>query len=99
LDIEFLALYLKHEKVRHMLASKMEGTTGRQRLPKAVLEAFPIPLPPVHEQRIIASVLRTVQRAKEATEKVLAAVRELKTSLMKHLFTYGPVPVEEAERV
>lgn len=99
LDIEFLALYLKHEKVRHMLASKMEGTTGRQRLPKAVLEAFPIPLPPVHEQRIIASVLRTVQRAKEATEKVLAAVRELKTSLMKHLFTYGPVPVEAAERV
>lgn len=96
---EFLSLYLKHPDVRHALASKMEGTTGRQRLPKSVLQALLIPLPPVAEQHTIAHVLWTVHRAKEATETVIAAARELKKSLIQHLFTYGPVPVEKAVRV
>jgi len=97
--LEFLAYYLKVENVRQDLASKMEGTTGRQRLPKAVLREYSIPLPPLPEQRAIAHVLRTVQEAKEATERVIAALRELKKSLMRHLFTYGPVPLDQTEAV
>ncbi|MHB8576656.1 MAG: restriction endonuclease subunit S [Dehalococcoidia bacterium] len=99
LDREFLALYLKQSNVRRSLADKMEGTTGRQRLPKVVVDRLPIPLPPLAEQRTIARVLRTVQRAREATEAVIAATRTLKQSLMRHLFTYGPVPVGEADRM
>ena len=97
---EFLYLNLKSSKyVSEISRMAMSRGSVRQSLSFKDLGLMFLPLPPVEEQKAIAYVLSAVQEAREKTEKVIEATKELKKSLMKHLFTYGPVSLEEASRI
>ncbi len=98
-DIEFLANFLLGSDVRSELAGRMEGATGRQRLSKSTLENLLIPLPSLSEQKRISGTLSNVWRAKEKSLAAINAARELRKSLMKHLFTYGPISVAQSDHV
>jgi type I restriction enzyme S subunit len=95
-DKRFLFFFLKTKF--ELFNSTTTGTTIPH-VNKSIFENLLVPLPPLSEQKAIAYVLQTVQRAKEATEKVIQATQELKKSLMRHLFTYGPVSVDEVDKV
>jgi len=96
LDNRYLFFYLLHSKP--ILEKKGTGSIFKS-INKGVLEQFTIPLPPLQEQCAIAQVLSTVRQAIEATDRVIAAARELKRSMMKYLFTYGPVPISQASQI
>jgi type I restriction enzyme S subunit len=91
---EFLFFYLPTIDYSEFQDRAIKGNT----LNISKIEKIPLPIPPLEEQKAIAGILSTVQSAIEKTEKVINALKNLKKSMMKHLFTYGPVAEEEAEK-
>ena len=80
---------LWHRYTRGVTARLEHRTTGIRNLDYAGYVAFPIPLPPLAEQRAIAAVLDSIDEAIERAEAVLAATEELRRALLNELLTRG----------
>ncbi len=88
-DPRFLFFYLLHPDVRHYVAERMEGSTGRKRVPEHVLLDLPIPELSQVEQKAVADALETLHRAISAEVACERTAQELKRAAMRVLFTKG----------
>ena len=81
----YISYYLSQINYRDYQDTAIKGQT----LNKGKLSVLEIALPPLPEQKKIAHILSTVQRAIEAQERIIQTTTELKKALMHKLFTEG----------
>ena len=85
IDLEFL-FYL----LRHIDLTRIIGDVGVPGLNREMAYMEPVHVPTaISEQKKIAHILLTVQRAIEAQERIIQTTTELKKALMHKLFTEG----------
>ncbi len=88
-DGRLLFYYLLDPGVRHYVAARMEGTTGRQRIPQDVLLDLPFPEFDQEAQAVIADALEMIQQRCAVETRSTKAAQELKRAAMRTLFTRG----------
>lgn len=89
-DADFLYFLEWSDHVMPIAKTLVSGSTpSRQRVDPKSFYRLRVPLPPLPEQKKIAHILSTVQRAIEAQERIIQTTTELKKALMHKLFTEG----------
>ena len=84
-DLDYLCMYL--ESLNY---EKYNTGTAQPKLNKKTCEGIPILLPPLLEQKKIARILSTWDRAIEAVERLIANSKAQKKALMQQLLTGSP---------
>lgn len=95
-NLDFIFYVLQANFVQEIIRKYSSGITIKHA--SKSIPHIQIPLPPLSEQKKIAYVLSTVQEAKEKTENHIKALKEFKKSMMKHLFSYGPVSITDTDK-
>ena len=88
-DPEFLNRVFQYYRDIGVFIAICSRAVNQSSINQAKMKALELPLPPLSEQKKIAHVLSTVQRAIEAQERIIQTTTELKKTLMHKLFTEG----------
>lgn len=86
---EFVMYWMQAAFLHLALYGGVGNRTTIPNLSGARLKQLPIPLPPLPEQRVSATVLAKIQAALLVRERIVATLKELKAATMAKLFREG----------
>jgi len=87
---EWIYFFIRQPYFLQEATAYFTGAVGQQRIPEYFLSDYIIPLPPLKEQKRIASkiqeLMQEVERARTACEKQLEAINSLPQAILKKAF-------------
>lgn len=87
-DAEFLYYVTRWSRFRNQMIGRMEGTSGRQRVPNAAVEEFEFRCPLVDEQRAIAALLGALDDKIELNRSTCETLESLESALFDQHFVH-----------
>lgn len=96
LDRDFLAHYLSQPSMVDFAASRTSGA-NLPRLSPAALAKFPVPLPPLADQRRVAAILDHADDLRAKRGQVLAHLNALTQSVFEEMFRHEPTVTTVAD--
>ena len=84
---DFFLSYLLSNTAQQWLQTRSKKTSGQQNLTIELCKGLPVPIPALDEQKKIAQILSTWDKAITTTEQLLANSQQQKKALMQQLLT------------
>lgn len=84
---DFFLAYLLSGPAQQWLQSRSKKTSGQQNLTIELCKSLPVPIPALDEQKKIAQILSTWDKAITISEQLLANSQQQKKALMQQLLT------------
>jgi len=98
-DNLFVYYMARHPIFRDFAIKRMEGTSGRQRVPAPALSKFKLNLPPLSEQRAIAHILGTLDDKIELNRKMNETLEAMARAIFQSWFVdFDPVKAKAEGR-
>ncbi|MCF2206379.1 restriction endonuclease subunit S [Halobacterium salinarum] len=90
LNLEFYLQYFNSDSfINRPRLSTSSTTNSHQRIKSNLFDKVRLPIPPLSEQRKIASVLYNVDQAIQKTEEIIEQTQQIKTAVVQQAFTEG----------
>ena len=87
IDYEFFFNILKQDKLFNLIDSLSRRTSGQTGVEMPALKGFWLPLPPLPEQRSIATALSDIDKLLQSLDQLIAKKRDIKQATMQQLLT------------